>query len=64
MLPLPQSHPTDLPLGSYAYHNKKMVKVFGRERDENDRVELYWVVDESVTPAKRYTVRAGLLTRG
>ena len=61
MLPQPQSHPTDLPLGEYVNHNGKKVKIFGRERDDKGRVVEYSVVDESVKPFHRYKVNAAAL---
>ena len=61
MLPQPQTHATDLPLGEYVNHNGKKVKIFGRERDEKGRVFEYSVVDESVKPFRRYKVNAAAL---
>ena len=61
MLPQPQSHPTDLPLGEYVNHNGRRVKIFGRERDEKGRVVEYSVVDESTKPSRRYKVNAAAL---
>ena len=61
MLPLSQTHPTDLPLGEYVNHNGKKVKIYGRERDEKGRVTEYSVVDESVKPFLRYKVGAAAL---
>ena len=61
MLPQPQSHPTDLPLGEYVNHNGRRVKIFGRERDEKGRVVEYWIKDESVKPSRRYKVGAAAL---
>ncbi len=61
MLPQPQTHHTDLPLGGYVDHNGKKVKIFGRERDEIGRVVEYSVVDESTKPFRRYKVNAAAL---
>lgn len=61
MLPQPQSHHTDLPLGEYVNHNGKKVKIFGRERDEKGRVFEYSVVDESTKPYRRYKVNSAAL---
>lgn len=61
MLPQPQTHPTDLPLGEYVNHNGKKVKIFGRERDEKGRVVEYWVKDESAKPSRRYKVNSAAL---
>lgn len=59
---MPTTHPTDLPLGGYAIHKKKPVKIFGRERDKDGVVEKYWVVSNEGTKfQKRYMVAANKL---
>ena len=62
-IPAPTTHPTDIALGACAFHGLKVVRVFGRERDnKTGPVKTYWVVsDEYTKKEKRYQVAANEL---
>jgi len=57
----PITHPSDFTLGATLHYLRTMrVKVFGRERGEDGRVEYYWVVDGE---GKRFKAWPNQLTK-
>lgn len=60
-MPLHTTHPTDHALGAMLHYLRTMrVKVFGRERGEDGKVEYYWVVDGE---GKRFKAWPGQLSK-